>query len=115
MQIKTEQWKNWIQISLGSQFVVRNLTSVRPVLESAESRDIPLVALDLEGCTHLDSSAISLIVNHYKKLLAKGGKLVIFGANTDIKEILSIVGLDRLVPVFSTKEEFKKANDNVES
>jgi len=116
MQLKTEVWNGWHLISLGGQFVVRNLAPVRSELDSAENSDSHRVALDLSDCTHLDSSAITLIVNYFKRLTSKNGKMVVYGINKDIKEIFSIVGLDRIIPVYSSKEDFQqKVSENVET
>jgi anti-anti-sigma factor len=54
----------------------------------------------------MDSSAISCLVNCYKRLRDKNGAIALFGANNDITGILNIVGLTNTFPFFKSKSDF---------
>ena len=111
MELKTKKWNNWYIISITGQFVLKNLTAVRTAFEETVKADEPLVLLDLSDASHLDSSAITLLINFSKKIKTKNGKLLAYGANKDMAEIFSIVGLDRIVPLYSSFNDFQNSID----
>jgi anti-anti-sigma factor len=107
MKTEIKSFENWRIISLEGKFIVKYIAQIRKAIEPFEKMDIPLVAFDLSATTHMDSSAITLIMNYHKRLLFKKGKLVLFGANEDITGIINIVGLDVSVPLYKTHADFE--------
>lgn len=107
MKIDIKSFENWRIVSFEGKFIVKYIAQIRKVIEPLEKMDLPLIAFDLSATTHMDSSAITLIMNYNKLLLAKKGKLVLFGANEDITGIINIVGLDVTVPLFKTHADFE--------
>jgi anti-anti-sigma factor len=107
MIIEVKSFENWFIVSLDGKFIVKYLSQIRKAIEPLEKMDLPLIAFDLSATTHMDSSAITLIMNYNKELLLKNGKLVLFGANEDITGIINIVGLDAAVPLYKTQADFE--------
>ena len=107
MKISVQSFDAWRIVAMEGKFVLKHFAQIKKSLGSLEQTEGPLVALDFSGLTHMDSSAITLIVNYRQKLASKNGKLVLFGANNDITGILSMVGLDLAVPVFKTAGDFE--------
>lgn len=54
----------------------------------------------------LDSSAITILVNFQRRIIQKDGLLVLFGMRSDIAEIFSIVGIDKMFRICTTREDF---------
>jgi anti-anti-sigma factor len=106
METKTEKINQWFIISIYGKFVVKSLTAIRVPFDTAESKNETHVAIDLNNATHVDSSAITLLANFQKRFLNRYAKVVIFGANQDIAEVFSIVGLDKIIPVLDN-DQFK--------
>ena len=52
----------------------------------------------------MDSSGIGVLLNRYKQMAGSGGSVVLYGAGTQVRRILHVGGLARLVPCFETKE-----------
>lgn len=107
MKTEIKSFDNWRVVSFEGKFIVKYIAQIRKVIEPLEKIDLPLVAFDFSATTHMDSSAITLIMNYHKRLLLKKGKLVLFGANDDITGIINIVGLDITVPLFKTHADFE--------
>lgn len=63
--------------------------------------------LDLEKLTYMNSKSIGYISDWYGKINAKGGKMVIAKPQSNIKDILNVVGLDKVIPIAQTIEEAK--------
>lgn len=109
MNIHTESWSDWHVVSIEGEFVVKHLTAVRKALEPYEQEDSPRVALDLSKAAYIDSSSITLMLNYQKRLAARGGRLVTYGANSDLRSIFSIVNLAESVAVYQSRQTFKAA------
>lgn len=65
------------------------------------------VIMDLEKLSYLNSKSIGYIADFYNKIYAKQGKLIIAKPARNVKEILSVVGLDQMIPLTQTLEEAK--------
>jgi len=107
MEITARTWKEWKIISIDGTFVVKNLMRIRKVFDEVEKRAGPLIALDLTKTSHIDSSAITLMLNFQRRVLSNNGKLVVFGPNEDIMGIFSIVGFDNAIPVYRSRTDFE--------
>ncbi len=72
------------------------------------------VAFDLGAVTFMDSSGIGMIMGRSKITAALGGRVVVYGASDNIKRIISMSGLNRLVIVTDSLEDgLKEAVCNV--
>ena len=55
------------------------------------------VAFDLGRVSFMDSSGIGLIMGRYKVVHALGGKIVIYGLSENVRRIIEMSGIDKLV------------------
>jgi len=108
MKINTEQWQAWDIVSIEGKFVIKFVAEIRKHLEPLKDRVTPRIALDLTKTTHLDSSAMTLMLNFQSRLKEKNGGMVLFGANDDIMGIITIVGFDSFVPIYRTRPDFER-------
>jgi stage II sporulation protein AA (anti-sigma F factor antagonist) len=58
------------------------------------------ILFDLGGLTFIDSSGLGVILGRYRKVKESGGLAVISGAPPNIKKVMEISGLTRLMPFF---------------
>ena len=107
MEISESERGGWCIVALHGKFIVRNLTAVRRVLEKTEAGSWRGIALDMGGISQVDSSAITLLVNFQRRLIQKNGLLVLFGMRSEIAEIFSIVGIDRLFRICTDRADFE--------
>ena len=61
--------------------------------ELVEADSTSLVALDLSGVDFLSSSGVALLVGLKRRLEGKGGKLVLFGIQPAVEDLLRIIRL----------------------
>ena|SRR5579862_8731380 len=60
--------------------------------------DDPIVALDLERTTYLDSIALGCIIRLNGDLNERGGRLFLTGASAVVRRILDVTGLSGIFP-----------------
>lgn len=71
-------------------------------IKSTNARNI---AFDFRNVTFMDSSGIGVIMGRYKIAKTLGGRVLIFGAGTQIKRIIVMSGIDKIVRLADTLEE----------
>jgi anti-anti-sigma factor len=109
MKITSERWQSWDIVSIEGKFVIKFVAEIRKLLDPMKDREFPKIALDLTATTHLDSSAMTLMLNFQSRLKEKNGGMAIYGANEDIMGIITIVGFDSFVPIFRTRTDFERS------
>ena len=55
--------------------------------------------------TFMDSSGIGVLIGRYKQVQSLGGQISVACANEKIGELLTLSGLDPIIPHFSTLED----------
>jgi anti-anti-sigma factor len=65
------------------------------------------IALNLSEVTYLDSGALNVIIYSHNTLKKRSGTLVLIEPNEYVRDVLEVVGLDKLVKIYSTEEEFE--------
>lgn len=107
MEISLENHKNWTVVVLKGQFVVNTLLALRSKLEKLERTKNTDVCLDISEVDRVDSSAIGMILNFSRRLISKGGKLVLAGPQQEVKEIFEMVSLDDHLMIFPSRAAFE--------
>ena len=65
---------------------------------------ITKIMFDFSRTEFMDSSVIGVLLNHHKQMAGSGGSVALYGAGAQVRRILYVGGLARLVPCFDTKE-----------
>ena len=63
------------------------------------------VVFDFSRTEFMDSSGIGVLLNRYKQMAASRGRSVYYGAGPQVKRILEIAGIGRLMNGYATREE----------
>jgi stage II sporulation protein AA (anti-sigma F factor antagonist) len=58
------------------------------------------ILFDLGNMTFIDSSGLGVILGRYRRVSESGGRAAISGAHPNIKKVMEIAGLNRLMPFF---------------
>ena len=109
IKVSVEQWNSWHIVTIEGKFVIKFVSEIRKELEPIKEKPNPRVALDLTKTTHLDSSAMTMMLNYQNRLKEKQGGLVVFGVNEDIMGIITIVGFDAFVPIHRSRADFEQS------
>lgn len=107
MVVTVSSFNSWRIIILRGKFIVKNLALIRSRFEQAGQARLPSIALDMSGVSQLDSSAVTLLVNFQRRIIQQDGLLVLFGLRSDIAEIFSIIGIDKMFRICSTRDDFE--------
>lgn len=67
------------------------------------------VIIDLKSVEMMDSSGIGLIVGRYKLTTTLGGKFAVCNANSNIKRMLELSGITKVIKYFDTLIEAEKS------
>ena len=86
----------------GSQAVDQRLTG----LTSTQKLK---VAFDLSGLTFVASIGIRSFFMAARAQAARGGKIVIFGAQPNVKQVLLLAGVERVIPIFDDADAARAA------
>jgi anti-sigma B factor antagonist len=74
--------------------------ALAPVLE-ADTK----VLIDLSGVRFIDSSGLGCFLSCLRKLNAGGGRLELCGLSKQVRTVIELVGMHRILDVFATREE----------
>ena len=69
------------------------------------------VALNLASVTYLDSGALNVLIYSHNTLSKKSGMLALIEPNEYVRDVLEVVGLNKLVKIYSSQEEFEHVSN----
>ena len=72
----------------------------RAVEESAEH-----IVVDMTQTTFIDSTTLGVLVGCLKRLTPSGRRLALVIADTSIRRVFDITGLDRVFPIYDSRDE----------
>jgi anti-sigma B factor antagonist len=90
-------------VDMPAEIDVTNAEEVRQALLSAASHDAAVLVIDMSGTTFCDSAGVQAIVATRKQAATTGTQLRL--AATGVLRILTLVGIDQLIPIYPTLEE----------
>lgn len=100
MTVKFENDGHTLTVLLEGELDHHNVSEIREKIDTAMRRTNPeLTILDLKGVPFSDSSGIALIVGRYKLACLCGGKLEVKNMSAQVKKVLSLGGLEKLVKI----------------
>jgi stage II sporulation protein AA (anti-sigma F factor antagonist) len=70
---------------------------------------IDRIIFDFTRTAFMDSSGIGVLLGRYKEMRAAGGRVSYYGAGKQVKRILEISGINRLVSGYEKKEQALKS------
>ncbi|XIG72970.1 anti-anti-sigma factor (plasmid) [Streptomyces sp. SGAir0957] len=77
---------------------------LQAALASACAGTAPQCVVDLGGVAFLDSSGLSILLAAYGRATAAGGWLRLARVSPPVLRVLTIVGLDSVVPIYPTMQ-----------
>lgn len=82
----------------------------RQLEDSLDRSQVRHLILDLSRVMFIDSSGLGLILGRYKRINAAGGKVALVGAQPQVRRILELSGLLRIMREYTSPSE---ALDNI--
>ena len=105
MYLDMEQQQDTLLVRLGGDLDLGVADKLRKALDNqlVEKR-IKYLILYLSRVTFIDSSGLGVLLGRYKRLLHSGGKVILVGAQPQVKRILELSGILQIM------EEFQDEN-----
>lgn len=94
-------------IVLAGQLDESNVDDLAPKIYKVieEAADGTGFIFDLEKLVYMNSKSVGYLTDWYNKIKEKNGKIILAKLPANIKDILDVVGLSKIVPVAQTMEE----------
>ena len=80
---------------------------LRSYINSLIEKKCTAVALNLSLVTYMDSGALNVLIYCHNALKKSGGKFSLIEPNEYVKDVLEVVGLNKVVTIYSTEREFE--------
>ena len=109
MHINVEHGENFATIQLRGEFDTFYCKHLQDQVEALIQSGVTRAVLNLRLVKFINSTALGAIIKDSKSFTSKGGKLVIARPSSFCREIITKVGVDRVVPIFDSDEDAQKA------
>ncbi|HET9906194.1 MAG TPA: STAS domain-containing protein, partial [Anaerolineales bacterium] len=63
--------------------------------------------VDLSKVNYLSSIGIPMLINTAKSVSSRGGKLVLLNPQQNVSDVLDIVGIQQIIPIYTDMEAAK--------
>ena len=106
MQISARQSQGAVILDVSGDIDLANSPDMRKVLlgEIKEKR-IPKVFLNLKGVRYIDSSGIASLVEGLKASRDMGSRMILYGLNTTVREVMELSRLQRIFEIYESEEQ----------
>jgi anti-sigma B factor antagonist len=95
-------------VRMPAEIDVTNADEIREVLGAAVSRSSSVLIIDLSATTFCDSAGVQAIIDTYNQVDASNrsseSPTQLRLVATAVRRIITLVGVDQLIPVYSTVE-----------
>ena len=62
------------------------------------------VIVDLSQVSYLSSIGIPMLINTAKSVVSRGGKMALLNPQQNVAEVLDVVGIQQIIPIYSDLE-----------
>jgi anti-anti-sigma factor len=110
-EVTTAQLDDGVRVvAVRGELDLSTASELRGPLEKAVATSDGSLLIDLSQCEFIDSTGIALVVRAWQGLDRDadgggGGRLAICGANTQVRRVLEITGLELSISVHGTRDE----------
>jgi anti-sigma B factor antagonist len=106
VQISARQSQGAVILDVSGDIDLANSPAMRKVLlgEIKEKR-IPKVFLNLKGVRYIDSSGIASLVEGLKASRDIGSRMILYGLNTTVREVMELSRLQRIFEIYESEEQ----------
>jgi anti-anti-sigma factor len=103
----TDRLENGIVLSVRGEFDIAAAPIVeQELLRAEESYD--LVGIDLSEAPFIDSTGLSIIVAAHRRLVERGGRLVVVAGPSQVQRLFDLTGVGRYVEVLKDPAELEQ-------
>lgn len=104
-QLETRAEDDWTILSVTGELDVATAPRLRQEAVRVLAGGQPRLALDLSGCSFLDSTGLGVIVGVLKRVRGLDGNMVILGAPNQVAKVFEITRVSSIVPLVDSLAE----------
>jgi anti-sigma B factor antagonist len=106
VQISARNAEGWVILDVSGDIDLANSPAMRKVLlgEIREKR-IRKVFLNLKNVRYIDSSGIASLVEGLKASRDQGSRMILYGLNTTVREVMELSRLQRIFEIYDSEEQ----------
>jgi stage II sporulation protein AA (anti-sigma F factor antagonist) len=104
MAVAIEQKDDYCLLKISGSFDSHVHMGVRQAANKAADLPVAKMVFDLTDCTYIDSSAIGILVEFYRRLTPLGRRVGILRPNADVRHLIGLTRTDTLVSVYESEE-----------
>jgi len=105
MAVETRQVEDAIILDLYGRFDAGAKREVQQAIDAAFSTGTSHVILNLTDVPIVDSAAIGLLAINHQKVKQLGGRISLLNPKPEVRLILDMAAMPRLIPSFDTLED----------
>ena len=92
----------WTVLAVEGELDLHTSSALSDRLRELGEGETPRVAVDMTQVGFMDSSGLGVLVAASKRLQESGGELALVGVSGSPLKVLSITGLDKVMPTFAS-------------
>jgi len=108
MKIDKSIYDDYATLTLKGEFDTFYCTKLQEEVDSLLASGIAHVILNLRLVKFINSTALGAIIRAYKRCRAEGGQLVVSQPSTFARDIITKLGINKLVPMFDDDDEARR-------
>jgi len=105
MAVSARNIDNAVVLDLTGRFDAAAKQDVQRAIDEAMDTGASHLILNLAGVPLVDSAALGLLAVNHNKFKKKGGKLSLVNPQPEVRLILDMVAMPKLIPSFNSIEE----------
>jgi anti-sigma B factor antagonist len=106
VQIAARQFQGWTILDLSGDIDLSHSPEMRKVLlVEIKEKKIPKLYLNLKNVRYIDSSGIASLVEGLKASRDHGSRLILYGLNTTVKEVMQLSRLQKIFEIYEDEEQ----------
>jgi stage II sporulation protein AA (anti-sigma F factor antagonist) len=106
MGLNMEVLKNTLVVRPGGELDLAMADRFRIALEETlDNQPVDNIVFNLSHVSFIDSSGLGVLLGRYKRVAKNGGKVLIVGAQPQVRRILELSGLLRIMGESASEEE----------
>jgi anti-anti-sigma factor len=106
LQVAVEELEGIPVVRVSGEMDLATIPELRIVVNELTGRSPRALVFDFSGITYLDSSGLGLLVSAKRRLGAYGGEVVVITAAGCVLKALALSGLNQIIRVCQSEEEF---------
>jgi anti-sigma B factor antagonist len=104
IEVVTRQQQDTIMISIKGDVDLYSSPSVRKAIIALTEKKTPVIMVDLNGVSYMDSSGVATLVEGLQQTGKYKGRFKLFGLGMAVREVFELSRLDKVFEIYPNEE-----------